>query len=326
MSGDRRSPTEEVALREIWPDEANDFTPWLYNNLSLLGESLHLDLQPVGREEPVGEFFADILAFDPDIGIVVIENQFQSTNHSHLGKLLTYAANFRASALIWISRQFRPEHMRSLELLNALSGTELKAYGVEIALRLGNGGELAPEFVPVITPQGWSAGDLPLSSRAERAESEARERSAFLDPILAGLTKKGLQEKTEPPRRYGHYFASPSGMDEVHFGVVHLPRQHVLSAQVRLGHPDIEHRNQLFDHLATRRRFIESRLREGLTWDRGNENNWASIRVTRGCPLDAPETHLQDVQEWALGMFPRFVRTLDSELVRASDILEPEQS
>jgi hypothetical protein len=42
---------ESVALREVWPHEAKDFTPWLAEseNLSLLAETLRLgDLQVQG--------------------------------------------------------------------------------------------------------------------------------------------------------------------------------------------------------------------------------------------------------------------------------------
>ena len=36
---------EQVPVREIWPHEENDFTPWLADNLSLLGNLLELKLE-----------------------------------------------------------------------------------------------------------------------------------------------------------------------------------------------------------------------------------------------------------------------------------------
>ena len=41
---------EPVNLRDAWPDEARDFTPWLAGQLEPLGAELGLDLDLVGQE------------------------------------------------------------------------------------------------------------------------------------------------------------------------------------------------------------------------------------------------------------------------------------
>ena len=42
--------------REIWQREAQEFTPWLADNLVLLNEALGLDIELIQTEMPVGEF------------------------------------------------------------------------------------------------------------------------------------------------------------------------------------------------------------------------------------------------------------------------------
>ncbi|MCY3558059.1 MAG: hypothetical protein OXH13_05375 [Chloroflexi bacterium] len=110
---------KSVDVRAIWPNEASDFTPWLAEHMDLLGEALGLDLEVERMEASVGPFSLDILARDPGSDRkVVVENQLEATDHDHLGKLLTYAAYFKAHVIVWLAREFRPEHRAVFDWLN----------------------------------------------------------------------------------------------------------------------------------------------------------------------------------------------------------------
>ena len=79
---------EKVDLREAWSHEANDFTPWLAEHISELGDALGLQLELQSQEAPVGMFSLDLLARDLGTNrTVIIENQLEATNHDHLGTL-----------------------------------------------------------------------------------------------------------------------------------------------------------------------------------------------------------------------------------------------
>lgn len=96
---------ERIPLRKAWAHEAIEFTPWLAqaDNLQLLAETLGLDeLELVGVEYPVGDFNVDILCSDNG-GKVIIENQLEKTNHTHLGQILTSAAGVGARKVIWVA-------------------------------------------------------------------------------------------------------------------------------------------------------------------------------------------------------------------------------
>ena len=69
---------QPVDLRQVWPNEESDFTPWLADeeNLAILADTLGMPLEFVSREEAVGPYSADILCRDSNDGTpVVVENQ-----------------------------------------------------------------------------------------------------------------------------------------------------------------------------------------------------------------------------------------------------------
>lgn len=89
-----------ISPRDAWKHEAHDFTPWLSENLEQLGDAIGLQLEPDGTEVAVGPFSADILAKDMFGRMVLIENQLESTDHNHLGQILTYLSGLEAEIII----------------------------------------------------------------------------------------------------------------------------------------------------------------------------------------------------------------------------------
>ncbi|SKA97831.1 protein of unknown function [Prosthecobacter debontii] len=150
---------EKVSLREAWLTEAQDFTPWLAQgkNLALLGQALEMDLETEFQEKRVGPFRADILCRDrSDDSWVLIENQLERTDHSHLGQLLTYAAGLSAVSIVWIAERFTDEHRAALDWLNEKTQEGVNFFGLEVELwRIGNS-PVAPKFNIVSKPNAWT--------------------------------------------------------------------------------------------------------------------------------------------------------------------------
>ena len=138
----------------MWPDEARDFTPWLAEHLSELGDALELELELQAREAPVGGYSLEAYDVENDKP-VVIENQLGSTDHTHLGQLLTYAAGFDANVAIWIAKKFRAEHREALDLLNHRTGEDTQFFGVEVELWKIDNSRPAVHFKLVATPNEW---------------------------------------------------------------------------------------------------------------------------------------------------------------------------
>ncbi len=150
---------EQVDLREIWTNEAQGFTPWLAKpeNLAILGETINLELECESQEQDVGAFRADILCRDTiNNHYVLIENQLEKTDHTHLGQIMTYAAGLDAVTIIWLSRRFTDEHRAALDWLNRVTDDNISFFGVEIELWRIAGSPIAPKFNLVCKPNDWT--------------------------------------------------------------------------------------------------------------------------------------------------------------------------
>ena len=119
----------DVDVREAWEHEARGFTPWLANNIASIGSALNLSLEVQETEVAVGRFSADILARDlTDDSLVVIENQLESTDHSHLGQIMTYTAGLGASTVVWIAKSFNDQHLAVFDWLNENTTTGFRFF------------------------------------------------------------------------------------------------------------------------------------------------------------------------------------------------------
>ena len=46
----------DIPVREAWPDEARNFTPWLFDNISFLSDTLGIELKAIATEAAVDSF------------------------------------------------------------------------------------------------------------------------------------------------------------------------------------------------------------------------------------------------------------------------------
>ena len=180
---DNLGELKSVPLREVWEKEDQHFTPWLAENIGVLGDAIGMTLEVEAQEKMVGTFRADILCQDDDGEKVLVENQVEKSNHKHLGQIITYAAGLRAKTIVWIAREFADEHRAALDWLNANTGDDLRFFALEVQLwRIGDS-QPAPKFNVVVRPNDWSKN---VRASEGGGLSDVRSRyfrywSAFLD-------------------------------------------------------------------------------------------------------------------------------------------------
>ena len=152
------SELREVELREAWPDEAADFTPWLEDNLQRLSRVIGMPLEPDHSQVSVDGFTADVLAtFPVNDSRVVIENQLENTDHSHLGRILSNMARLEAQTAIWVAREFQPAHLSAVRWLNINTPGDFNFFAVRVrAVRIGDfPAPIAPVFEVLEKPHDW---------------------------------------------------------------------------------------------------------------------------------------------------------------------------
>ncbi len=122
MSGTALGKLEQVDPRLLWTSEPAHFTPWLAST---------------GRK-------------------VIIENQLEPTDHTHLGQLLTYAAGLDATVIVWISPLVREQHRQAIDFLNrhTSEGLDFFAVGLEV-VKIGTSLP-AVVFRLAASPNAWA--------------------------------------------------------------------------------------------------------------------------------------------------------------------------
>jgi len=114
-------------------------------------------LELESQEKNVGPFRSDILCKDTATdNWVLIENQLERTDHTHLGQLITYAADLKAVTIVWIAQRFTEEHRAALDWLNERTDENINAFGLETELWKIGDSPIAPKFNIISQPNNWS--------------------------------------------------------------------------------------------------------------------------------------------------------------------------
>lgn len=226
---------ESVELRDVWLHEALDFTPWMLANADALSEALDMDLELDSAEHAVGGFSLDLIGRDRRSNeLVIIENQLEMTDHSHLGQLLTYAGGTDPTNIVWIAARFRQEHRAALEWLNQRTDTTTRFFGVEVTAVRIDSSRPAPLFHVIATPNDWGKT---VRTRAQAAEGGASERASlyaeFWEQFLAALRSRELGWTKARKGPAQNWFNMPSGTSGVEYSVSF--GKHGLRSEIYLG-------------------------------------------------------------------------------------------
>jgi len=171
MNDSNLGKLERVEVREAWPHEAHDFTPWLADHLDELGAQLGLELELNDTEMAVGPYRADIVARNRrDQSVVLIENQLATADLQHLGQILAYMAGLDAHIIIWVATGFRDIHRTAIRWLNEHTVDPFAFFAVQLSVvRIGDS-RRAPVFEILERPNEWERRVREAGQRAGMSE------------------------------------------------------------------------------------------------------------------------------------------------------------
>ena len=271
-------------VRDIWKNE-NEFSDWLFDqekpeHIELLSDALGLDnIMTLTREENIGGFRADIIGEESDTGKkIIIENQFETSNHDHLGKIITYAAGKDASIIIWIVEEARPEHSSAIEWLNN-NMTEKGFFLVQIeVIKIGDSLP-APTFTIIQKPNEY------IQSVKSDVDPTKQFKYSYWSQFLDYVEKdrKFLKEYpgTESHKASGHHwFTFRIGCRGDYYINCNIFTRNgrLLSQATDIC---ISNNKELYKQFELNREEIEKQLGYEMEWDCKETNKAARIRVKR---------------------------------------------
>ena len=287
MPKQKLAKLERVELRDVWGDEAGDFTPWLASeqNIALLGDVLGLELEVESMEKSVGPFRADILCKDTaNERYVLIENQLAKTDHTHLGQLITYAAGLEAVVVVWVAERITEEHRAAIDWLNNVAGDEANFFALEIeAWRIGDS-PAAPKFNVVCKPNDWTKSVNPQTELTDTQQLQLEYWTAFKDVLETSNT---TVKPTKP--QPAHWMTFAVGRSGFYLVATASVRDRRISGYLNIyGSDRLAH----FRMLADDREDIEKELGFPVVWEEMADKKESHVRWSR------EETDPADRSNW----------------------------
>ncbi len=280
-------------LRLVWKNEAQDFTKWLAKeeNLNLLGNELDIDIDLINMEAKTGSFSTDILAMESNTeNKIVIENQLESTDHDHLGKIITYASGHDAKTIIWIVKDVREEHRRAIDWLNEHTDEDINIFLCRIELWKIDESNLAPKFQIVSSPNNWT-------KTIKRSTDNKLSATKLLQLNYWTKLAERLEDLTEFNARKPnpqHWYNLAIGSSLAHISLT----VNTLKKEIRIE-TWISDNKDLYDYLESQKEVIEKELGYSLNWERLDDKKASRISISKKIDINKEE-NWDEAIDWHL--------------------------
>ena len=312
---ERIARIETVPVRELWPHEAHDLTPWLADNPEIIGDCLGLNLTLEDSEVSVGSYSADLVFYDSDRDCrVVVENMFGGTDHDHLGKLITYAAGIEATHAVLLAESFRPEHHSALAWLNDVSRPPFGFFGLVLEAWRIDGSRPAPHLRIELEPDQWSR--TVRDDRTSRRTNRQALHMEFWHGTQQALQEQDARWASSPGSSKNDWIAFDRiGRVGYHAAFFGRGANRSLRAEVWIGAPNADATALIYKEIVSQRESIEGQLGYELRWEPEVFKKNARISVSHPGPVSENDrAGWPDAQQWLVRTLTRFRDVFDPVL------------
>jgi len=301
-----------VDIKTIWKNEPHDFTPWLAGNLNVLGDLTGLDLELIRCEADAGDFRVDILAKDLNTSrTIVIENQFNSTDHKHLGQLITYASYHKAGVVIWLAEEIREEHRAAIDWLNNITDDTIGFFAVEINVIQIDDSKPALDFKLKASPNEWQK-----SGTGEISPKMVLYKNFFQDLIDELRTKhKFTNVKAAQPQSW---YSFSSGFTGIFYSAC-FARGERVRTDIYIDTGKAEDNKSFFRELEKQKQEIEKEVGASLEWEILENKRASRIALYRQGSINDDETTLKEIKDWCIDQLLKFKEVFEKRLKTATD-------
>ncbi|MGF3073568.1 DUF4268 domain-containing protein [Facklamia sp. P13069] len=297
---------KEVDIRELWAHEQYNFSNWLAKdeNIDLLNDTVGLTLTDIDKEVYVGSYRCDLVAVDETTGVkIIIENQLGSTDHDHLGKVITYASGLDANVIIWIVKEAREEHKSAIEWLNNNMAKEISFFLLEIkAYKIGDSLP-APMFRVVEKPNDFIKSNKSVKD-GDLSKTQA-ERLNFWTEFNRVVTESGKPFNVRKATT-DHWYDVAIGTSDAHISITLVNKDGSIGVELY-----VRDSKDLFDNLYEHRDEIESKLGFNMHWERLDDKKASRIK-----------SYIPGLNFNKQGNYPELMNQVIERVVKVRDIFK----
>ena len=298
---------KDISLRNIFKREAEEFTPWLNEHVSELNKILGIEIIDTQTEVPVGKFSLDILGtLAGSDKKVIIENQIEVTDHTHLGQLLTYASGIGAGIIIWVAKEFTEEHISALEWLNANMKDEVSFFGIAIRAIQIDDSKPALNFDIIVKPNEW---DRTLKSVKTSSDTNVHYLNFYTELVdHYARVNPNWKRKDAQPQNWLQFGAGKGGF---YFGwsFGYSGSTKIFRTELYIDAGDEVTNKDYFDILMAQKIKIEAEIGHPIKWERLDNRRACRIVLQKDIDYTINNISAQErnnLLEWAVKSMTSF--------------------